>query len=195
MIVGLTGGIGSGKSTVLNEFKKLNVPVYIADVEAKKLMNSSEELHHKITGLLGKQAYENKILNRAYVASKVFHNKELLRKLNAIVHPEVHKHFKNFVAQQTASYLVYENAILYENESNKLCDIVIVVAADLEDRIERVLKRDNTTREAILARMNNQWSQEKKIAKADYVVYNNDRNNLKEKVLQLHLKINARILK
>ena len=186
MIVGLTGGIGSGKSTVLKMFESLGVPIYQADIEAKNIMVHSQEVKKKIIHLLGDESYRNDELNRTYIAQKVFNNKELLAALNAIVHPAVHKHFKNFVAKQTASYLVYENAILYENKSEHLCDKVIVVTADLEDRISRVMKRDKVDREAVLARMNNQWSQEDKIKKADFVIHNSNLDELAKEVAVVH---------
>lgn len=189
MVVGLTGGIGSGKTTVLKEFEALGVPVYIADVEAKKLMNTSDEIKLKLRDLLGHQAYVNEELNRSFIADKVFTNKELLSKLNTIVHPVVHQHFKEFVKKQTAVYLVYENAILFENKSEKLCDLVIVVAANLEDRIKRVMLRDGVDKESVTRRINNQWSQEDKIALADYVINNNDQSKLKEQVNQIHVKL------
>ncbi|NIJ46145.1 dephospho-CoA kinase [Wenyingzhuangia heitensis] len=186
MVVGLTGGIGSGKSTVLKEFESLGIPVYIADVEAKIIMNTSLEVQSKIIALLGKQAYHNHQLNRAYIANKVFNNKDLLTQLNAIVHPAVHQHFKKFVALQTAHYLVYENAILFENKSEELCNKVIVVTASKENRISRVMLRDHIDREAVLARMKNQWSQEDKIAKADFIIKNDDVLLLKEQILKIH---------
>lgn len=189
MVVGLTGGIGSGKTTALKEFEALGVPVYIADVEAKKLMNTSDEIKLKLRELFGHQAYVNNKLNRNFIADKVFSNKELLTKLNAIVHPVVHQHFKEFIKEQTAAYLVYENAILFENKSEKLCDLVIVVATDLEDRIRRVMLRDNVDKESVIRRINNQWSQEDKITLADYVIYNNNQSELKEQVNRIHVKL------
>lgn len=186
MVVGLTGGIGSGKSTALKMFRDLGVPVYQADVEAKKIMTTSKEVKTKIILLLGEASYHGNALNRSYIAEKVFHHKELLKQLNEIVHPAVHQHFKEFVSQQNSPYLVYENAILFENKSEQLCDKVIVVAANLEDRIERVLKRDQTNRTEVLARMDNQWSQEEKISKADYVIYNHNLKDLEKEVQVMH---------
>ncbi|MGY6647445.1 dephospho-CoA kinase [Wenyingzhuangia sp. IMCC45574] len=186
MVVGLTGGIGSGKSTVARAFQELGVPCYIADLEAKKLMVESSQVRAAIIDLLGKEAYEDNNLNRAYIASKVFKDKELLAQLNAIVHPAVHKDLKDFVARQTSSYCLYESAILFENKNEHLCDKIIVVTANLEERIQRVMKRDGVGREAILERINNQWSQEKKIEKADFIIKNNVEEELKEQVLQLH---------
>lgn len=173
MIVGLTGGIGSGKSKVASLLFNKNVPVYIADIEAKKLMNSNLELRNEIIELLGKNAYTKEGLNRAYIAEKVFKNKELLASLNKIVHPRVHKDFKAFVDKQNAPYTIYESAILFENNKQSLCDKVIVVSAPLEERIKRVVSRDGSTREQVLSRINNQLSQEEKVRKADYVIENN----------------------
>ncbi|MDO6803632.1 dephospho-CoA kinase [Wenyingzhuangia sp. 1_MG-2023] len=186
MVVGLTGGIGSGKSTVMTEFEKLGVPTYIADVEAKKIMNSSEEVKSQIKALLGEKAYLNDVLNRGYIAEKVFSDKKLLKQLNAIVHPAVRKHFQDFIKMQTTPYLVYESAILFENNTDALCDNVVVVTADLEERISRVIKRDGVSRASVLERMNNQWSQEDKVKKADFIIQNNHVEQLESQVLQLH---------
>lgn len=186
MIVGITGGIGSGKSTVVGEFQQLGIPCYVADVEAKKLMINSNKVKSKIIDLLGEEVYVSGELNRAYISEKVFHNKELLAQLNGIVHPAVHQHLKEFVAQQNAPYCIYESAILYENKNEHLCDKVIVITADLEERIQRVLHRDHVTREAVLARIKNQWSEEKKVKKADFIIENKDINTLKQQVLAVH---------
>jgi len=192
MIVGLTGGIGSGKTTVLKEFINLKIPVYIADVEAKKLMNTSKEIKAKLIELFGKEVYTNDILNRSFIADKVFYDKDLLVELNKIVHPVVYQHFKEYIKNNSTPYLVYENAILFENKREYLCDKVIVVTATLENRIARVIQRDTTTKQAVLARMKNQWSQESKIEKADYVIYNDDILSLKKQVNQIHLELIAK---
>lgn len=194
MIIGLTGGIGSGKTTVLKEFIDLKIPVYIADVEAKKLMNTSRDIQSKLIDLFGKQAYQNNELNRAFIANKVFNNQELLLKLNGIVHPAVHQHFEQYAKKNAKPYLVYENAILFENKSDKKCDKVIVVAATLENRIERVIKRDKVTRDSVLLRIKNQWSQASKIEKADFVINNDDILTLKEQVSQIHLELMSKNL-
>lgn len=189
MVVGITGGIGSGKSTIVSEFEKLGISCYVADVEAKKLMTTSEKLKSEIVALLGADAYQNNELNRAYIASKVFKDKELLRKLNGIVHPAVHQHFNSYVNQQSSPYCLYESAILFENNNENLCDKVIVVTAHLEDRIKRVIKRDGVTRDLVLERIKNQWSQEEKVKKADYTILNDDKTFLEQQVLELHDKL------
>ena len=194
MIVGLTGGIGSGKTTVLKEFIKLGIPVYIADVEAKKIMNTSKEIQLKLIELFGKEAYQNNELNRSFIADKVFNDKELLSQLNHIVHPVVYEHFNNFAKENSTPYLVYENAILFENKREKMCDKIIVVAANLENRIARVMQRDSVTKERVLSRINNQWSQDAKIKKADFVIHNDDLSTLKKQVNQIHFALIAKNL-
>lgn len=186
MIVGLTGGIGSGKTTALKIFESLGVPVYQADVEAKKIMLHSKIVKENVINLLGEKSYIQNELNRKYIASKVFNNKNLLERLNNIVHPAVQNHFEDFITQQKSEYLVYENAILFENKNEHICDKIIVIAADLEERISRVVKRDKTHRNDVLNRMDNQWSQEEKIKKADYVIFNNDFKKLQEKIENIH---------
>lgn len=186
MVVGITGGIGSGKSTVVKEFIKLGIPCYIADVEAKKLMLNSKNLQTKIVALLGKKAYQNNTLNKSYIASLIFNNKELLQQLNAIVHPAVHQHFKEFANKNKTPYCVYESAILFENKNEHLCDKIIVVTASLEERIARVMKRDGVERNLVLERINSQWSQEEKVKRADYTILNNNKSFLEQQVQQLH---------
>jgi len=183
MILGLTGGIGSGKTTVLNIFNTFNIPTYVADVEAKRLMNK-QSLKIKIIALLGKQAYNQGKLDRAFVANQVFKNKELLQQLNLLVHPEVYKDFKLFCKQHyKAKYIVYESAILLQSK-NSLCDKVLVVTADLEVRLKRVLMRDGLNKEEVLNRINNQWSQSKMLGLADFKIENNGNLKLLENQVQ-----------
>jgi len=171
-IVGLTGGIGSGKTTVAKEFSKLGVPIYIADDEAKKLMNSSKTIQRELVALFGEEAYKDQKLNRPYLAKLIFNNEALLQKMNAIVHPKVADHFKNWLKKQDAPYIIKEVAILFENGSYKQCDYVITVTAAIETRKERLLKRDVTTVAKIEAIMNNQWPDQKKIERSQFVIYN-----------------------
>ena len=158
MVVGLTGGIGSGKTTVTKFFQEFsNVAVYIADIEAKKLMNASASIQSKIIKEFGKESYKNNQLNSSFIADIVFKDKNKLASLNAIVHPEVEKHFQEFVTNnKDKSYILYENAILFENESNLFCDVIITVSAPLETRIQRVMQRDQSTRETVIDRIKNQ---------------------------------------
>ncbi|MCL6217721.1 dephospho-CoA kinase [Zunongwangia pacifica] len=184
--VGLTGGIGSGKTTISNMFKELGVPVYIADDAGKELMNTSAEIRQKIIQLLGEESYQNDQPNRPFIASKVFQDKNLLEKLNAIIHPAVAQHFREWFAAQSSAYIVYEAAILFEKGSYKDFDYSILVTAPKETRIQRVLKRDHTSREQIEARMNNQWSDEKKEKLADFVIKNEEIEESKKQVIHLN---------
>lgn len=187
-IVGLTGGIGSGKSTVAGFFKSLGVPVYVADDEAKKLMQS-QVISEKIKGLFGDLAYAEGLLNREYIAKLVFNDDSLLTQLNKIVHPAVRQHFKEWVEKQDTSYIIQEVAILFENGLEKNCDLTILVTAPLEERIRRVLQRDKTTVEDILSRMKKQWPDRKKLELADFVIHNVDLSNTEKEVRKIHVKI------
>ncbi|MFV0572342.1 MAG: dephospho-CoA kinase [Xanthomarina gelatinilytica] len=188
-IVGLTGGIGSGKTTVAKQFQALGIPVYIADDEAKKLMNRSKIIKRKLIGLFGDETYKGNTLNRPFLADKIFNNAESLEKMNAVVHPKVASHFKNWVKKQTAPYVLKESAILFENGAYKDCDLIITVTAPLELRKKRLLKRDNTTLEKIQAIINNQWSDESKISKSHFVITNKDLEETKQQVQLTHNKI------
>ncbi len=185
-VLGLTGGIGSGKTTVANMFRELGVPVYIADDEAKKLMNSDPLVQQKIISLFGKEAYENNTLNRKFLAGRVFGNKDLLEKLNAIVHPAVGKHFEEWKKIQTGEYVVYEAAILFEKGGYKKCDKTLLITAPLEVKLERIMARDKSTREEIEARMNNQWPDEKKAKMADFILSNIDLEETRREVRKIH---------
>ncbi len=184
--VGLTGGIGSGKTTISKMFKEIGVPVYIADDAGKELMDTSAKIREKIVQLLGESSYSGNKPNRPFIASKVFKDKALLEQLNAIIHPAVASHFKNWLSKQSSVYIIYEAAILFEKGSHKNFDFSILVTAPKETRIQRVLKRDNTSREQIEARMNNQWSDEKKIELADFVIKNEEIEESKKQVIHLN---------
>ena len=186
IIVGLTGGIGSGKSTVLQLFKELGTVVYIADVEAKKLMNSDKELMQNITILFGKKSYVNNKLNRKYIASVVFNDEEKLKTLNALVHPKVKLHFKKFIGKQTAKVVMYESAILFESGTNAMCDFVITVTANFEDKIKRIIKRDKVSKQQILDRMQHQTSDAIKIEKSDFIITNTTLEATKKQVAKLY---------
>ncbi|MCP4052632.1 MAG: dephospho-CoA kinase, partial [Mesoflavibacter sp.] len=140
-LVGLTGGIGSGKTTIANFFKELGVPIYIADTEAKALMNRSKVIKRKLIALFGDNAYQNEKLNRDFLSKQIFNNKDLLQKMNAIVHPKVASHFTRWVKKQEAPYVISEAAILFENGSYTKYDYIITVTAPEEVRLKRVMSR------------------------------------------------------
>ncbi|WP_299536431.1 dephospho-CoA kinase [Ulvibacterium sp.] len=185
-IVGLTGGMGSGKSTIAHMFKEMGVPVYNSDERAKKLMVSSKTARKKIIELLGTRAYSGKKLNRSYIAEMVFKDKGMLKKLNGIVHPLVRKSFKSWAGRQTYPYVIQEAAIIFENKNQDFYDKIILVTAPKEVRLNRILKRDGSQREKILERMGNQWPDSKKIPLADFVVNNKDLAKTRLKVEGIH---------
>lgn len=195
IIIGLTGGIGSGKTTVAKMFSKLDIPIYIADNEAKILMQQSNVIKQKLVALFGDQAYLNGALNKPYIANIIFNNKDYLQKMNAIVHPEVTKHFEKWVAKQKTPYVIKEVAILFENGSYKTCDFIITVTAPLEVRIKRLLKRDSTSIEKIEAIMKNQWTDNEKIKHSHYIIKNEDLINTKKQVLSIVRELNRKIHK
>lgn len=195
IIIGLTGGIGSGKTTVAKMFSKLDIPIYIADNEAKILMQQSNVIKQKLVALFGDQAYLNGALNKPYIANVIFNNKDYLQKMNAIVHPEVTKHFKKWVAKQKTPYVIKEVAILFENGSYKTCDFIITVTAPLEVKIKRLLKRDKTSIDKIEAIMKNQWTDNEKIKHSHYIIKNEDLINTKKQVLSIVRELNRKIHK
>lgn len=188
-IIGLTGGIGSGKTTVAKEFQALGVPVYIADIEAKKLMLGSKIIKRKLIQLFGEDVYVNGALNKPLISKFIFNDKDYLQKMNAIIHPKVASHFKKWVLKQDAPYIIKEVAILFENGGEKHCDFVITVTAPKDIRIERVLSRDSTTKEKVEAIMNNQWDDEHKIKRSHFVIHNTSLDDTKKQVRNIHSEI------
>lgn len=188
MIIGLTGGIGSGKTTVAKMFlEHKNVCIYIADEEAKKLMNSSKIIQDKLIKEFGDEAFLNGNLNRKYISNIVFKDKTKLNRLNEIVHPEVKKHFNNFVKENSSkSYIIYENAILFETKSDVICDKIITVYADLETKISRVISRDSSSKIEVENRIKNQWKDQKKMLLSNYIIYNENLANTRNQVHKIH---------
>ena len=188
-IVGLTGGIGSGKTTVAQMFKALGVPVYNADDEAKALMQSSEILKRELIQLLGVNCYQNEQLNRSFIASKVFADKALLEKINAIVHPKVAAHFEAWHAKQNTPYVIKEVAILFETGSQHLFDFILTVTAPVETRIQRVMDRDQKTKSDVELVIKNQLSETEKINQSNFVIFNNTILETQRKVQEIHNEI------
>lgn len=184
--VGLTGGIGSGKTTVAKMFQELGVPLYIADDRAKILMNTSDVIKKELIGLFGKEAYKDNQLNRPFLASKIFENSDLLKQMNAIVHPKVGDDFEEWKKSQNTVYVLKEAAIIFENDLASQYDFIITVVADLDQRIARVMKRDDTTEEKILAIVKNQLSDDEKAKQSDFVITNHDLEQTKLQVLKIH---------
>ena len=181
-IIGVTGGIGSGKTTIANYFKSFGIPVYIADDEARKIMRSTVIIE-AIKNTFGSTIFEQDQLNREALAKIVFNSPEKLEKLNKIVHPAVKKHFQQWLLEHTtAPFIIYEAAILFESGTFKNCDYIITVTAPLETRIERVMERDHTTKDLVLKRIGAQWTDEQRISKSDFIIKNDTIENAKIEV-------------
>ncbi|MDH0659593.1 MULTISPECIES: dephospho-CoA kinase [Empedobacter] len=193
-VAGITGGIGSGKSTAAKFFEELGIPVYNSDTRAKTIQNENSEVKVKIIAAFGEEAYNENGLNKPYLSKQVFQNNEKLKLLNSIVHPAVFQDFENWKKAQKSDIVMKEAAILIESGSYKDCDVVISVVVDLETRIARTIERDGLSREEILARINNQISDEERIAKSDFIIDNNgDLAHLKNEVEETFIKIKKMI--
>ena len=185
--IGITGGIGSGKTTVCKVFQVIGIPVFNADLEARRLMQENITLVDNIKNLFGKDAYEKDMLNRAKIADMVFKNPELLKELNALVHPAVGKEFARWAAgQKNQPYIIKEAAILYESNAHKGLDYVIAVSAPEKLRIERIMQRDGISEARVRERMKNQWPERKKVQMADFVIVNDDKKMILPQVMRLH---------
>jgi dephospho-CoA kinase len=181
-IIGLTGGIGSGKTTLVNYMESLGIPVFIADEEAKKAMQSPHVLEEVKTSF-GNSIFENGQLNRQQLASIVFSNPDKLKELNSIIHPEVKRLFAIWLDQhKKVPFVVYEAAILFESGSYQNCDYIITVTAPLEDRITRVMQRDNCSRAQVLQRINAQWTDEERAVKSNFVIDNTTAQSAKNEI-------------
>lgn len=189
-IAGITGGIGSGKTTAAKFFEELGVPVYNSDTRAKLIQNENSEVKVKIIEAFGDEAYNQSGLNRVYITKQVFNNNEKLKQLNQIVHPAVFNDFEEWKKQQTSKIIMKEAAILIESGSYKDCNVVISVLMDKEKRIQRIMARDGFTEEQVMARINNQISDEERIQKSDFIIDNNgDLTHLKNEVEKTFIKI------
>jgi dephospho-CoA kinase len=185
--VGITGGIGSGKSTVCRLFAHLGVPVYAADQAAKRLMREDSALIKRVQDAFGPESYLNGEPNRPFLAQSVFGNPEKLELLNSLVHPAVFQDFETWCAlQKDAPYVIKEAAIMFESGSYKQVHTVVVVAAPLDLRLQRVKERDGLSDEDILKRMASQMPQEALIDRADAVIHNDGSHSLIKQVMQLH---------
>ncbi|MCC8172594.1 MAG: dephospho-CoA kinase [Parabacteroides sp.] len=172
--IGITGGIGSGKSVVAALFRLLGVPVYIADTESKRLVGEHPVIRERLLALLGPETYTCEGLNRAYMASRIFADPALLTAVNGIIHPVVNRHFLDWAAGQTAPLVALESAILFESGFDSVVDVSLMVYAPEEIRIRRAMAREGVSRERVLERLRNQLDDEVKKERADYVVYNDD---------------------
>jgi len=184
--VGLTGGIGSGKSTVAKIFEVLGIPVYYADDAARKIMNTDGDLRKAITEKFGEESYIGNQLNRPYIASLVFNNKEKLELLNSLTHPATIRDANNWMMKQTSPYSIKEAALIFESGSAEHLDYVIGVYTPLPLRIKRIMERDHIAKEEVLKRMSRQIDEDIKMRLCDSVITNDEQHIVTTQVLQLH---------
>jgi dephospho-CoA kinase len=171
--IGLTGGIGSGKTTVSKILVKNGIPVYDSDSSAKLIMNSSNQIKKLIINHFGKLSYTNNKLNNKYISKIIFNNPVEMNKINSLIHPFVHDNFNKWKNNFSSKYVIFESAIIFETGSHKKFDFNIIVLSDLEKRIKRVIERDFLSEDDVLSRIKSQWIDDKKIRFADYVIKNN----------------------
>jgi dephospho-CoA kinase len=187
--LGVTGGIGSGKSSVCKVFRLLGIPVFAADEEARLIMENDKGLILRLNSLTGRDLYKSGSLDRVLLASIIFNNSNLLEKVNSLVHPVVFEHFNDWVEKQSSPYVIMEAAILLESGASSLVDRIAVVVAPVEERIDRVIQRNDLTREQVLERIKNQMDDETRTKSSHYVINNSENDMLIPAVLSLHEEI------
>lgn len=187
--VGITGGIGSGKSTVCEIFKILGVPVFEADKVARNLMNENSVIRLNLVEWFGNEIYSGNQLNRKLLAEHIFNNNSLLNKVNSLVHPIVREEFEKWKNSQNTVYSVYEAAILFESGFYKLMDFTVLITAPEQIRINRVMKRDNLSPDQVVARIKNQWPDEEKRKLATTVIINDNKNLIIPQIIEIDKKL------
>lgn len=187
--IGLTGGLGSGKSTVAHIFEVLGIPVYYADAASKRLMNDDEKVKAAVQNAFGKEVYPEGKLDRKYLAEIVFNDGKKLEKLNSIVHPATLRDADEWISKQTAPYAIKEAALIFESGSHQNLDYVIGVKAPLHLRLQRAMKRDNISHEEAMARINKQINEEIKMRLCDFIIINDEQQMVIPQVLALHQKL------
>ena len=189
--IGLTGGLGSGKSTIAKIFEVLGIPVYYADTEAKRIMNDDPRLKAEIIKYFGSESYIGNQLNRPYLSGIVFDNREKLALLNSLVHPATIRDSKEWINRQTTPYAIKEAALIFESGTQEYLDYVIGVSAPAHLRIQRAMQRDQLTREQVLQRISKQIEEVIKMHLCDFVIYNDEIKPVIPQVLELHKKLSA----
>ncbi len=188
--VGLTGGIGSGKTTVAKIFESLSIPVFYADNQAKVILNTNEKVKENLLEYFGSSLYAEGVLNRAFLAEKIFNNPAAIAHVNSVVHPAVADAFSEWCLDQNAPYVLKEAAILFETNAYKQLDQTILVSAKKELRFKRIKARNNWADSEIKKRMANQWTDKQKIPLSDFVIYNNEEELLIPQILKIHENLN-----
>jgi len=190
MKLGITGGIGSGKTSVCKVFNVLGIPVFSADPEAREIMDNDRKIRRAINEIVGKNIYPGGKLGRMELASLIFNDRDLLEKVNSLVHPVVFEHFNRWAEKQTTPYVIMEAAILFESGASKLVDRVATIVAPVEERISRVTRRNKLNREQVMERIKNQMTDDQRIKMSDYVI-NNSENDM---IIPVILRINEDLL-
>jgi len=184
--IGLTGGIGSGKTTVARIFEVLGIPVYYADLAARDLMNKDSKLQKQIISEFGTEAYIGGMLNRPWLAARVFNNPEKLAKLNSFVHPVTMRDADSWMSAQITAYAIKEAALIFEGKLEKYFDFIIGVTAPEALRLQRAAQRDHSTTEHVLQRMGQQMDETEKISRCDFVIVNDEKHAILPQVLDIH---------
>ena len=184
--LGVTGGIGSGKTSVCRVFSVLGIPVFSADNEAREVMDIDTSIMLRINTITGKNLYSSGSLDRSELAKLIFNNSRLLEKVNSLVHPVVFSRFREWVRRQDAPYVIMEAAILFESGADKIVDRIMTVVAPVEQRIERVIRRNMLTSDQVMERMRNQLDDEIRIQRSDYVVRNSENDMIIPAILKIH---------
>lgn len=184
--LGVTGGIGSGKTTVCKVFAVLGIPVFSADDQAKRIQDSDPDLQKKINSIAGKDLFTAGKLDRAELARLIFADRDLLGKVNSVVHPAVFSCFREWVKQQDAPYAIMEAAILFESGASGMMDRIVTVVTPMEERIERLVGGNKMSREQVMERIKNQVDDETRISQSDYVIFNSDSDMIIPAILGIH---------
>jgi dephospho-CoA kinase len=186
MKLGVTGGIGSGKTSVCRVFNVLGIPVFSADLEARNIMENDKGIEQRINSIAGKNLYINGNLDRRQLAALIFSNQTLLEKVNSLIHPVVLGQFKKWVKVQSAPYVIMEAAILFESGASKLVNRIATVVAPMEERVDRVIHRNDLSREQVMERMKNQMDDETRIRLSDYIIRNSEHDMIIPAILKIH---------
>ena len=184
--LGVTGGIGSGKTTVCKVFGVLGIPVFSADDEAKRIQDNDRDIQIKINSIAGKDLFSSGMLDRYELARIIFSNKELLEKVNSLIHPAVFRSFAEWVKKQDSPYLIMEAAILFESGAFRLMDRIVTVVTPLEERIERLLSGNRLSRDQIIERIKNQIDDESRINQSDFVIFNSENDMIIPAIVEIH---------
>jgi dephospho-CoA kinase len=187
--LGITGGIGSGKTSVCRVFTVLRIPVFSADREASHIMENESVIQDKLNSMAGKDLYARGCLDRLALAAIIFNDKTILEKVNALVHPFVFDNFRKWSVEQTSPYVIMEAAILFESGASEYVDKIATVVAPAEQRVERVIRRNKLTKKQVMERMRNQMSDETRISLSDYIIYNSENDMIIPAILKIHQEI------